>query len=259
MIGTLAAAAVAAVAVRARWLSPGGGIAAFLMGSCVFGGGGWAWAVPLCLFFVLSSAMSRVRRRRKTAAQQHAAKGSRRDAAQVIANGGVAWFSVVAHTFTGDAIWYPIYLASLAAATADTWATEIGALSARAPRSILTGKKVTAGTSGGITWMGCAASLAGAAALAVSATPYLPEGQSWRVGLIVTVAGLSGAMFDSVLGAACQARRQCSVCGATTEAMRHCDRETAHASGIAWLDNDAVNLLAAWSAAMGAAIILSMG
>ena len=53
-------------------------------------------------------------------------------------------------------------LGALAASAADTWATEIGSLATRPPRSILTLRPVPAGTSGGVNLLGMLAMVAGA-------------------------------------------------------------------------------------------------
>ncbi|MEZ4523276.1 MAG: DUF92 domain-containing protein [Thermomicrobiales bacterium] len=49
-----------------------------------------------------------------------------------------------------------------AAATSDTWATELGIRSGQMPRYVLSGRPVAAGLSGGITPAGTLASVAGA-------------------------------------------------------------------------------------------------
>src|SRR4051812_36518968 len=131
----LAAYGVAAVVgyggYRARALTASGGVAACVVGGTIFGFGGLAWAVLLVLFFVSSSALSFVKseNERKRRAAAIFEKGGRRDAAQVLANGGVAAaMALVWGLGVGDAPFYA-FVGSLAAATADTWATEIGVLS----------------------------------------------------------------------------------------------------------------------------------
>src|SRR5512146_2028020 len=95
--GLLLAAAVSFVAHRARVLTRGGALAATLLGTVVFGLGGWQWAVLLLAFFVFSSALSLLFRRAKRSAQEKYAKGSERDAMQVLSNGGLAGVFVVLH------------------------------------------------------------------------------------------------------------------------------------------------------------------
>ena len=61
------------------------------------------------------------------------------------------------------------YFGAIASANADTWATELGVLSRTPPRLITTGKPVAPGTSGGVTWYGTVAALAGSAFIGVAA------------------------------------------------------------------------------------------
>jgi uncharacterized protein (TIGR00297 family) len=142
---------------------------------------------------------------------------------------------------SGDVRIAAIGIGALAAATADTWSTEIGTLGARSPRLITSGKRVPAGTSGGISLGGSLAALAGA--LATAAGAGLAE---WSVPFAgIVAAGLIGAFLDSLLGATVQARRYCDTCNKGTERLVHgCGAATRHSGGIGWLDNDAVNFIA---------------
>ncbi|MDD3806471.1 MAG: DUF92 domain-containing protein [Candidatus Marinimicrobia bacterium] len=72
----------------------------------------------------------------------------------MFANGGIAMIATLSFYFTNNRMWYVVFLGSIAAANADTWATELGTFSSRSPRSILTFKKVPMGTSGGISFIG---------------------------------------------------------------------------------------------------------
>jgi uncharacterized membrane protein len=94
----------------------------------------------LMTFFISSSALGRVRadlRAQRIGAI--VAKGGPRDAMQVLANGGAFALAAVGFTLHPHAGWLALGAGAMAAATADTWATEIGSLSRAAPRSILTG------------------------------------------------------------------------------------------------------------------------
>lgn len=146
-------------------------------------------------------------------------------------------------------------MASLAAANADTWATEIGVLSQAAPRHILTWQEVPAGTSGAVSESGLWATLAGAAFIGflVLLEP-LPGGLSRAA--VVTLGGIIGGTGDSILGAVLQEQRQCLTCGAMTEQTRHrCGGETLVVGGLSGVDNDTVNALAtAWGGTAAALI-----
>ena len=59
------------------------------------------------------------------------------------------------------------------------------------------------------------------------------------------LAGFGGCLFDSLLGATCQARYECLVCSKVTEKLLHCNQPTRLVKGWRWLNNDGVNLLCA--------------
>ena len=147
----------------------------------------------------------------------------------------------------------------MASVNADTWATEIGALSRTAPRSITSGKPVAPGTSGGVTPLGSLAALAGAvfigalsALLAAAPLPMAAAGTPVATAAAMigaaAVAGLAGAFADSLLGATGQAMFRCRICGSETERAAHCGSATEHVRGFAWLNNDRVNLLSSLAA-----------
>jgi uncharacterized membrane protein len=126
----------------------------------------------------------------------------------------------------------------LAASAADTWATEIGTLAGRNPVSIISGRTVPAGTSGGVSLVGTLASIVGALFIAAGAALA-----RWPVSFTaIALGGLAGAVADSLLGATLQTRRWCDVCAKSTERSVHdCGNLTRRIGGLRALDNDAVN------------------
>ena len=160
--------------------------------------------VLLLAFFVLSTLLSR--------------RGTARNERQVIANGGIAALAALA----GNWLWFA---GALAAANADTWATEIGRFSPTSPRLITNGARVPAGTDGGMTLLGTTAGIAGAGLIAALSYVF---GQ--RGALAIAVAGVVGMLVDSLLGATVQGK-------------------------VRWMDNDAVNLAATLTGAACAALV----
>ena len=195
-LGMALAAIVSALAYRAHALTRSGAWAAWIVGTVVFGVGGWAAAGALLTFFGTSTALSRWRKTRKEVLGYE--KGGRRDAGQVLANGGVAAFCLLLTLF-GVKSGALLFVAALAAANADTWATEIGSALGVRPVDIRTGRRAETGTSGAVSLPGTAAALTGAALLGLFAG-------SLAAFLIVTLAGLGGAFCDSLLGATVQAQ-----------------------------------------------------
>lgn len=223
-------------------LTSRGAFASVVVGTAVIGGASWIGALLLGAFFVSSSVLSR-----RTSPSTDGAKGSRRDARQVFANGGIAALAALSAPWLGDEAAVVLLAGALSAATADTWASEIGSRSGHAPRMLVSRRRVTVGLSGGVTVPGTLGSVGGAASiglLAASGLACLPGGMAAIiVGLVVTMSGVFGSLLDSLLGEVAQQRRHCDVCGQWTEALVHrCGTGTVHVAGIEWIDNDLVNL-----------------
>lgn len=242
----LGAFLVAAAAWRAKALTPAGAAVACAVGTTIFAEGGWAGAGALLVFFGTSTALSKWRRRAKESLGYE--KGGRRDAGQVVANGGVAAaclllplvFPIVdPHRVFG------LMLGALAAANADTWATEIGSALGAPTLDLRTGRAAAPGTSGAISLPGTLAALGGAALIGCFAGSLAGWG-------IVTAAGLAGALGDSLLGATAQAQwLDPARPGRWTEQ----NPGEPPARGWGWVGNDAVNLACT---GLGAAAVFNL-
>jgi uncharacterized membrane protein len=94
--------------------------------------------------------------------------------------------------------------------------------------------------SGGVTVAGTFAALTGAAFIACAAALL---GWGTRVALAALVGGMVGSTLDSLLGALVQSRRWCARCEQPTERLVHdCGEPTRLTGGLAWCDNDVVNI-----------------
>ena len=210
-----------------KWLTPDGLVAALGVGVAVCWGLGWRGAALLLAFFLSGSLLT----------QLATGRGGRRTARQVIANGGAAALAALLGS-------WPAAAGALAAAAADTWATEIGSFSPTPPRLITSWAPVTRGTSGGITALGTAGGLAGALTMGALAHLLPPPGAAPGIAGIAG-AGIAGMLFDSLLGATGQGVYECGACAARSErADTICHEPVRLIRGWQWLDNDAVNLAA---------------
>ncbi len=240
--GIFLAALIAYLAYRAHSLNRSGAFAATLVGTIVFGLGGLQWAILLMVFFITSSGLSRAFKKRKQGLNEKFSKGSERDAGQVFGNGGLATLFVLVHALYPESIvGWAGFAACLAAVNADTWATELGVLNPTSPRMITNlGKRVEKGTSGGISLFGTLASLLGASIIALPAAWFA---NNWALFAIISFAGLSGSLFDSLLGATVQAMYYCPTDEKETEKhpLHTCGTQTIHIRGWEWLNNDWVN------------------
>jgi uncharacterized protein (TIGR00297 family) len=266
-IGLLLSAAIGLLAYQRNSLARSGVTGAIVVGTLIFGFGGWTWGLVLIAFFVSSSLLSHYRQADKVGLSEKFAKGERRDLGQVLANGGAGALLALAVYFlidlTGQArAGNPLYIyltlayfGAMATVNADTWATELGVLARETPRLIATGRPVAPGTSGGITRYGTLAALTGAGFIGVTAFVLIQMASLATAGqllladlpivAIAATAGLVGSLFDSLLGATVQRIYWCDHCEKETERQVHgCGAHTRPLRGWGWMNNDMVNFVA---------------
>jgi uncharacterized protein (TIGR00297 family) len=185
---------------------------------------------PLLALFLLTFAATRFGKGKKqrlgVAEDSHGRKAS-----QVAANLGAAGLGAAAaltHPLPGTC-YAVIVAASLAEATADTLASELGEVLGGEPVMLTTLRSVPPGTDGAISLAGTLAGIGGAMLIVLVAS--LTLGLGTRDALCAGLAALAGLFFDSLLGATAERR--------------------------GWLNNDAVNFLSTLAAAgIGACLVL---
>lgn len=252
-VGLLLSTFIAYGGYKKRALSSSGAVGAIMVGTLIFGLGGWMWGLLVIAFFLSSSFLSHYREGDKQALADKFAKTSQRDLGQALANGGWGAILAIAYFCQPNPILFSAFVGAIAAVNADTWATELGVLSPIPPRLLTTGRKVPIGTSGGVTVLGTVAALGGGLfigllALALSQVEAIGASRPingsclfWLVPIGV-LGGLSGSTFDSLLGATVQGIYYCPQCQKETESSIHrCGQPTRHLRGWRWLNNDLVN------------------
>lgn len=280
LMGLLLSSLIGALGYWRKALDLSGVAGAVLVGTLIFGLGGWIWGLLLITFFVSSSWLSHYRRADKRQISEKFAKGSRRDLGQALANGGVGAILAVVFGRYPEPLLFAAFVGVMATVNADTWATELGVLSPDLPRLVTNGKRVPPGTSGGVTPLGTWAALAGALLIGLVAGAALfalrPEvlldgaARAWSgdsqaslraqmiaYPLLAVAGGLTGSFLDSLMGATIQGIYYCAGCDRETENARHRCGQQVSASlasqgasrlrpvrGWTWLNNDLVNLLA---------------
>ena len=253
LLGLALASGVAFGAWRRKLLTGRAALAAIVCGSVVTAAG-WSMSVALLAFFGSSAALSRWRRAHKDAATGGIVdKSGARDAWQVVANGGVMACCAAAAWLAPSPAWTVAGLGAIAAATADTWATEIGSAVGDGAWRLWSFVRVPAGTSGAVTTLGTVALLLGAAAQGTVAVAW---GFDLWTGAAIAVGGATGGLVDTILGATIQERRWCSACRESTEQHVHrCGAPTTAAGGLAFMSNDTVNLTSTLAGALAATVM----
>ena len=271
LVGAVVSAVIGGLGYWRRALSGSGVLGAIITGTLIFGLAGIVWGLVLIAFFVSSSVLSHYRSGQKAHLAEKFEKGHRRDLGQTLANGGWGGLLAVVVALVGrESQWYPFlalgYFGAMAAVNSDTWATELGVLSAQQPRLITTGQTVEVGTAGGVTRQGTLAALAGSAFIAlctflfIQGASLLTSGRwllsDWFVLPVVTLAGFGGSLLDSLLGATVQRIYTCQECQKETERRQHRDgHTTVPLRGWPWLNNDMVNLLSSVAASLAGALL----
>jgi uncharacterized protein (TIGR00297 family) len=251
-IGILGALAISLVAWRMKALTLSGAVAAFVVGGCIFAFGGIEAAIILIAFFVSGSLLSKL--------NPHPDEKDGRDHKQVLSNGIAPVIGVLLTALT------PLvreqatvfFLASLATATADTWATEIGMRYGNRVFNVFSFRPMQKGLSGGVSVVGLVASVLGA--MFIGLLPLLPFWQGEKMcGLVlikifpvVAIAGFIGTLIDSLLGATIQVKYEKdglyieeNIPGAS------------RVSGIPFIDNNAVNLISTiWGGLIGVSLMV---
>jgi uncharacterized protein (TIGR00297 family) len=260
-LGIVLSGLVVFAAYRRGSLSRSGVAGAMVVGTAIFGFGGWVWGMLLVTFFVLSSLLSHYKEAAKADLAERFDKGHRRDLGQTLANGGTGALLALAYWFHPSPALLAAFAGAMAAVNADTWATELGVLSRRPPCLITTWQTVERGTSGAVSGLGTLAALAGAltiglAALGYSALDGLFGGPGfalagWALLPAALLGGLAGSLFDSLLGATVQAIYYSTRRRKETERRIEPDgTPNVRRRGWRWLNNDGVNFASSLAGAI---------
>lgn len=161
------------------------------------------WFLVMLAFFIIGSASTRFQYARKKTMGVEQERGGARGYKNAFSNGLVGTGAAVIFGMTGDPLWAALFVGSIATATADTVASEIGVTGGR-PYMITTMKQVPEGTNGGVTVKGEAASLLGS--LIIAAIAFGLQMISLPVFFICILAGFLGTNIDSLIGATLENR-----------------------------------------------------
>lgn len=152
------------------------------------------WLFLIFVFLILGLLFTRYKHQYKKEIKVY--EGTR-TIKNVVSNGVVPFVMAAFGNYGG-------FIGSIATATADTMASEVGITST--PRLITTFKKVPPGTDGGISILGTAAGIIGAGAIGVSAYLLGVHPDLVKTMEIAVIAGTVGCFVDSILGAVLESK-----------------------------------------------------
>lgn len=161
------------------------------------------WFLVMLAFFIAGSACTRFRYAEKENLGVEQNRGGARGYRNVFANGGVSVAAAILFGVTQNPVFAAMFVGSVATAAADTVASEIG-VTGGTPYMITTGKKVPAGTNGGVTLIGELSALI--CAIGISAVAFFLGVIDLPTFAICSLAGLVGTNIDSLAGAVIENR-----------------------------------------------------
>ncbi|CDG64519.1 MAG: hypothetical protein PWQ15_1616 [Methanobacterium sp.] len=166
-----------------------GSIFMILMGVIIIFAAGVNWLLLIFLFLILGVGFTRYKHDYK---KEIGVYEGTRTIKNVVSNGIVAFVMAAFGNYAG-------FIGSIATATADTMASEVGVTTT--PRLITNFKKVSPGTDGGVSILGTFAGIVGAGLIGLAAYMLGIYPDLVRTLGIALVAGTLGCLIDSILGA----------------------------------------------------------
>lgn len=221
------------ITIRKKSLSPSGAFTAAFMGISVAEFAGAEWLILPAVFFLSSTLIGRIFKGKTS--HGDAKQGKARDAVQVVCNGGVYWVMAILLPYFPELSLAMIV--SMAIATSDTWASEIGIGLKGKTYDIIRWKSLPVGVSGGVSLGGSLAGLFGSV-LIVFISIYLTELSIFTC-ILLTGLGFIGMLLDSIIGSVFQAKYHSSE-GLSDENV---GKQSQLISGYSWMSNDWVNLI----------------
>lgn len=212
--------------VLRRGLDASGIVNAVVLGSGVYGAFGCSGYAVMCVYFVVGTAVTKLKLRQKQREGTAEAKGGMRSWRSVWGSGIAAMICAVATVAAPRAVCAAGFLASMASKLGDTTSSEVGKAYGKTTYLITTMRRVERGTEGAVSLEGTLAGIVAATAVVcigagVGLVPILPA-----VPVCVFAATLAN-LFESFLGATIQGKE-----------------------GVAWMTNDVVNMIQVTVAAM---------
>ncbi|PON73372.1 Transmembrane protein [Parasponia andersonii] len=260
LIAVLISSLIAIRTYRRKSLDLSGALSGFIV-MTIHIAVGCRFGALILVFFFTSSKLTKVGEEKKRRVDADFKEGGQRNWVQVLSNSGIATIlvliiwrvtewedkcldsksSILVTALIGGVIGH------YACCNGDTWSSELGVLSDAQPRLITTFKPVRKGTNGGVTKTGLLAAAAAGCVIGLTFVVFgfLTAKCSYNVALkqllvipLSALAGLSGSLIDSLLGATLQFSGFCTV---RNKVVGKPGPTVKKISGLNFLDNNAVN------------------
>lgn len=262
VIAVLISLAIAASSYKKKSLDLSGAFMGFVVMTIHFAVN-YRFGAMLLVFFFTSSKLTKFGDEKKRKIDPEYKEGGQRNWLQVLSNAGIASLLVILFWLMSgsedkcldstESKFATALIGSIighySCSNGDTWSSELGILSDAQPRLITTFKPVRRGTNGGVTKAGLVAAAAAGSIVGLTFvlmgffTTNCMFNKSLNQLLVIplsTVAGLSGSVIDSLLGATLQFTGFCSV---RNKIVGKPGPTVKKISGLKILDNNAVNLV----------------
>jgi len=217
------------IAVYKKWLTISGAVAACWVALLLLITGGLKAFIVPGIFLISGSLLSKLNKEQK--------EKEGRNAIQVFANGIIGVLFMISYSLAHEKIYLITAIISFCISMSDSCSSETGVYCKGRTYDILSLKKMQPGLSGGISLQGTLAGLAGAIIISLVGT-YVYH-LSFSLFCLITLAGFTGMLTDSILGSWLQVKYNTlnNILAETYEPG------AIKAKGLTWCDNNAVNLL----------------
>lgn len=222
-------------AVRKKSLTLSGSVVAFVVALNLYAFGGFWVGISLIAFFLLGSIISKIKNNAKEKAEARQEITGQRSWKQVLANSLPACVLVWLYYIFPEKDYFVLLAISVfAAASADTFSSELGMLSKGKVYDVIGFKEIPAGLSGGVSLAGLLFGIIGSMCIAVFAVSLF----GIKGFCIATLLGICGTIIDSILGSLFQRKYKDNEKG-LVEYVAGNKKER----GFSFISNNTVNLL----------------
>lgn len=230
---TVTSAIVFMILVK-KSLTPLAAFSSLILGTAIYVLAGPVPFGALILFFLTSTMIEHYHKK--------SLKEKQRNLNQVEENGLAALLFSIMYAFTGSEIALIAIFVSIAGATADTWSSGIGYYSKERVKSIITGKPLPKGESGGVTKLGTLGAVLGALLIALFSLLAPGEHILTRF-LLVFGFGFFTSILDSIFGVFLQVKYYDKEKGIILEKKPKNMKGIEKVSGYHFLTNGMVNFV----------------